>query len=133
MDNPSIRTALRKLGLNYSKYLNSGHWEAMREKYRCSGLPQGCLGCDDPCFELHHRTYVRLGQEFLTDLLPLCRECHEALHQYLREHRLKPSKSHEGLQEIRGWSHQQTVSKFAPFRPVGAPNGFCVNPRRRSY
>jgi hypothetical protein len=41
--------------------------------------------CKEPNFdvELHHTTYDRLGCEKLTDLVPLCREHHELVHQYL--------------------------------------------------
>lgn len=31
--------------------------------------------------DLHHRSYVHLGQERFEDLIPLDRDCHEALHQ----------------------------------------------------
>ena len=31
--------------------------------------------------DLHHRSYAHLGQERFEDLIPLDRDCHEALHQ----------------------------------------------------
>ena len=36
--------------------------------------------CGHPWYQLHHRTYSRLGRENLLDLLPLCRDCHELTH-----------------------------------------------------
>jgi 5-methylcytosine-specific restriction endonuclease McrA len=32
--------------------------------------------------EVHHLTYERLGEERLTDLVALCRSCHEREHAY---------------------------------------------------
>lgn len=42
------------------------------------------LASGDGPYDLHHRTYVRLGCERLRDLVPLCRRHHEALHAYQR-------------------------------------------------
>jgi 5-methylcytosine-specific restriction endonuclease McrA len=65
----------------YTDYLKSAEWMLKREQtlkhwdYRCSL----CFG--DGNLEVHHRTYIRLGQELPTDLIVLCDNCHERHHQ----------------------------------------------------
>lgn len=61
-------------------YLRSPEFKELKERYRGSGLPQKCVVCKDPNVDLHHRTYARLGEERLTDLIPLCRHHHDQLH-----------------------------------------------------
>jgi hypothetical protein len=79
-----LKNGLRKLGYdNYMAYLLSPEWASVRERYRTSEsnkLPQKCVVCSDSHFDLHHRTYKRLGAELLSDLVPLCRLHHEELH-----------------------------------------------------
>jgi predicted HNH restriction endonuclease len=38
-----------------------------------------CLSRND--IEVHHLTYVRFGNELMTDLATLCHDCHKRLHQ----------------------------------------------------
>jgi hypothetical protein len=80
-----IREArLRALGFPaYWDYLKSPHWRAVRAAYKQSDRPQKCM-CGSPNFELHHRTYERLGAELLSDLVALCRLCHAMVHVYER-------------------------------------------------
>ena len=65
----------------YSDYLRSEHWQQIRlgalrrAGYRC----QVC-NSDDP-LHVHHRTYVRRGQERDLDLIALCAACHGAFHE----------------------------------------------------
>ena len=64
----------------YYEYLQSSEWKAKRElvlirdKYKC----QICniKMADD----VHHLTYENLGNEKLSDLLSVCRECHIKIH-----------------------------------------------------
>jgi hypothetical protein len=64
----------------YATYIRSAEWQAVRERYRASKMPQACVVCGKWQVELHHRTYIRLGRERLTDLMPLCREHHKEAH-----------------------------------------------------
>lgn len=74
---PRIRAA----GFNsYAEYLRSDHWIFVREMYKTSGRPRKCFHCDDPRYQLHHVSYVRLGHENIDDVLPLCGACHVTLH-----------------------------------------------------
>ena len=77
-----LGNGLKRCGLpSYRSYLLSDSWRATRERYRASKLPQGCWVCHVPNVDLHHRTYARLGNEKVTDLVPLCREHHDLLHE----------------------------------------------------
>lgn len=69
---------------DYKKYINSTHWKSIRERYRKSALPQYCMSCLSPRYQLHHLTYERLGNEHPGDLVPLCGECHQRIHWVIR-------------------------------------------------
>ena len=56
----------------------------MSEQYKKSNLPQHCLVCENIKYELHHRSYDRIGAELLTDLVPLCRKHHNATHKLVK-------------------------------------------------
>ncbi len=69
---------------NYKQYLASAHWKAQKEKfYALQEKPYHCFLCGsyDGNFNVHHKTYKRIGMENMKkDLLLLCRECHQKTH-----------------------------------------------------
>jgi hypothetical protein len=65
------------------EYRDSDLWRQAKARYQSSDYPQRCLVCGAPGFELHHRSYERLGKEELFDLVPLCRGHHQKLHDLL--------------------------------------------------
>lgn len=72
---------LRKQGYkSYGDYLRSPHWRKLRAAYRASDLPQTCICGEDEDTQLHHITYERVGDERLSDLVPLCPSCHNLVH-----------------------------------------------------
>jgi hypothetical protein len=72
--------ALKGLGYrDYKAYLKSPHWFDVRRAYQESDLPQRCM-CGSEEVQYHHLTYERIGAERLTDLMPLCRQCHQMVH-----------------------------------------------------
>ena len=89
-----VRNQLTKHGYrSLFHYLLSDHWKQVKEEYRATvhltgkdagyrkrGRPQSCVVCRAPNVDLHHRTYLRLGEERLDDLVPLCRLHHDRLH-----------------------------------------------------
>jgi len=76
-----LKQRLNTLGYgSYFEYLKSDRWVETKTRYRGAGLPQSCLVCRDPHVDLHHKTYQRLGNEQLTDLVALCRLHHDQLH-----------------------------------------------------
>src|ERR1043165_4670367 len=79
-----FRGRLEFLGFaDYEEYLQSELWRQSKQRYYASEYPKHCLICGSPDIELHHRTYVRMGNEELFDLVPLCRKHHERLHEFL--------------------------------------------------
>lgn len=82
-----FRQRLREMGYgSYDEYLRSPHWQDVRQRYAKSGLSNRCFVCGGGPTALHHRTYARLGREYLTDLQPLCRRHHREAHAYERDH-----------------------------------------------
>jgi 5-methylcytosine-specific restriction endonuclease McrA len=72
----------------YSEYIKSKRWRAVRDRYWASDLPKECYICGvkgGTSMDLHHRTYKNLGNERLMDLVPLCRTCHNNVHTLHRE------------------------------------------------
>ncbi len=75
---------LSELGFkSLGEYQQSDHWREVRWRYRKSDYPQRCLVCGARNFDLHHRSYARLGAELLFDLVPLCQKHHGELHELL--------------------------------------------------
>lgn len=62
-------------------YLKSRKWQALRtiilgrDHHTC----RKC-GIDDVPLEVHHIHYDNLGEELPEDLLTLCRDCHQSIH-----------------------------------------------------
>jgi len=63
----------------YAGYLQSPKWRRKRdEALKRAGYR--CQRCDAQAVEVHHRTYERLGEEWMEDLEALCRDCHDEHH-----------------------------------------------------
>jgi 5-methylcytosine-specific restriction endonuclease McrA len=68
----------------YQDYLKSPEWEAMRTQ-ALAFFGHRCQLCNSPeKLQAHHRTYARLGQEDITDLIVLCDTCHRRHHRFMR-------------------------------------------------
>ena len=69
--------------VDYRTYIKSEEWQRKRElvlefwDHKCAT----CFNHRD--LHVHHRTYERLGEEKLTDLIVLCEGCHEKFHETL--------------------------------------------------
>ena len=64
----------------YRRYLKTNHWK----KTRAIALQRGHYKCHD-CgsksnLQVHHLTYVRRGHEKQSDLVVVCKKCHEKRH-----------------------------------------------------
>lgn len=70
----------------YEDYLRSEHWQDVRRRYRASKLNHGgCYICgSSENLNLHHKTYKRIGNERLNDLIYLCAPCHSYVHLMLK-------------------------------------------------
>jgi len=64
----------------YELYLQTPEWKHRRSLVlkRAAGWCEGCM--KEPSTEVHHTTYDNVGEEFLFQLVALCRVCHERLH-----------------------------------------------------
>lgn len=64
----------------YREYLQSPGWFEKRDKVikRCGNVCEGCGNA--PVDHVHHMTYQHFGDEFLFELLGLCRACHDRVH-----------------------------------------------------
>lgn len=82
-NNTAVDAELRKIELQdmpYYDYLETPEWQERRQRalkragYRCQTCnAQGILN-------VHHRTYERRGCELDSDLIVLCRDCHQKFH-----------------------------------------------------
>jgi len=76
------RTSQLKTGgyAEYEDYLLTDEWRKKRALVlkRDGNVCQGCLSA--PANEVHHLTYENIFQEFLFELISLCRDCHKMLH-----------------------------------------------------
>lgn len=72
----------RQLSREYYEYMRSPAWARKRKAYFASPrTPKGCQGCGKRGrLDLHHNTYVRFTHERLSDLVPVCRACHQEIH-----------------------------------------------------
>jgi hypothetical protein len=82
-----------------ASYLASEWWAEVRARFNADpNTPHACAVCGTPRYQLHHRTYERLGAERLSDLLPLCSTHHEALHRAWTTHqRYRPDDTLAGF------------------------------------
>ncbi len=85
----SIGRRLSALGFNsYADYLASAHWQELRVRFFASKLMSRVNGkaCCEACrqtnirLSVHHRTYKRMGAEWLMDLMAVCDDCHKKIH-----------------------------------------------------
>lgn len=107
---------LKLLGyVSYKSYLGSKHWKSKRREYYESNLPQHCLICRHERFEIHHRSYVRMGDEALGDLIPLCRICHQKVHKYIDENVVPLSHTHKAIRKVAGWTKRETKQILKQF------------------
>ena len=65
----------------YKKYLASDEWLAKRKRVilRAQGLCEGCR--ENDATVVHHLSYEHVGEEFLFELVALCKECHARVHE----------------------------------------------------
>jgi len=84
-DPKTINEKAREMGFySYQDYLTrSPHWHMLRRQY--SRVP--CYACGEwHAFhlDLHHISYDRLGAEWPSDLVKMCKFCHKFEHELIR-------------------------------------------------
>lgn len=102
--------------LLYLKYLQSNHWKkirvikAFKQKYMCERCGKKLKNSYE--YNIHHKTYKRIGHEWMSDLKLLCMECHQEVHskfgntkklnrKYKKMRDAKHSKTHSASQTIK--------------------------------
>jgi hypothetical protein len=83
---------------NYLEYLSSEHWKKLKDKYWHSKLPKSCYVCHTTeNLNLHHKTYKRIGREWLADLILLCKKHHQETHEHIKTTHAKYSSAHRRI------------------------------------
>ena len=102
--------------LDYQEYIQSEKWKFKRDlvllfwQHRCSMCGRSVN------LHVHHRTYKRLGNEQLNDLVVLCDRCHEIHHETLNR---------TGHMEHIGDVMRRVKYKVMEANGNGAQHGFC--------
>ena len=65
--------------MEYREYLLTPEWYA-RRGYVMMRDEGECGMCGAPARDVHHLTYARIFREFPSDLMALCRACHDEIH-----------------------------------------------------
>lgn len=107
---------------SYQEYLSSAHWREIRKRYWASKLNPNkwCAGCrrKDVPLQLHHRTYKRIGNERLTDLVAVCGTCHLAIH--AREKRQRDKGKSSNLWGVTSGTLRKKDAKARKRRKIAA-------------
>lgn len=64
----------------YESYLETGKWKRIRQRVlkRAGGICEGCG--QQQATQVHHLNYSHVGEEFMFELVAVCRDCHARLH-----------------------------------------------------
>lgn len=69
--------------LPYNEYLKTDHWKNIRQQAFTHYGAACCLCNSKRQLNVHHRSYDNLGEEPMSDLIVLCRNCHAKFHDKL--------------------------------------------------
>lgn len=84
---------------NYAAYLRSDHWKQFRVAY-WKTRRKLCWCCGQPATELHHTHYECLGKEKAADVKPVCRECHQSIHDIIKRCRVHLAEGHKVVKRV---------------------------------
>jgi hypothetical protein len=89
--------------IKYSAYMQSKHWALKKKAFRACKLYKGCCAvCGKKSnLHIHHRTYKRIGNEYLKDLVALCEMCHFKLHDLAEEYTSRKKNIHSLVRVMR--------------------------------
>jgi len=77
-----VRKEYRKKRVDdYGDYLSSKAWKEKRQKVmkRANWICEGCG--ENPASEIHHISYEHVKNEFLFELVAVCSDCHDRIHE----------------------------------------------------
>jgi hypothetical protein len=73
------------LAMDYGDYLKTQHWYSVRNKVFKRAKYQCELCGSKDTLNAHHKTYANLGKEKLSDIIVLCKKCHQKFHDIVKE------------------------------------------------
>ncbi len=133
----------------YTSYMASEKWRDKRSLIlkRDGDRCQTCLSTED--LEVHHKTYVNLGDELPEDLITLCHECHEAITTVIRRRRysdraivisdyqqIKTERNLEvnhGLPEIAVSDYKRSADPATQWTDVRSVKPICERPKENQW
>ncbi len=72
---------LADMRTRYAAYLKTPEWARKRAQVM-QRANNTCEGCGTSrAHQVHHKTYEHIGEEFLWELVAVCMQCHERLHE----------------------------------------------------
>ena len=75
--------------MSYNDYLKSPHWKNKKKDLALKRAKKCIICCQVNNLDVHHKTYKRIGSEDINkDLIYLCRRCHKAVHQFVKDNKL---------------------------------------------
>ena len=94
----------------YIEYLNTNHWKAMKVRMKNHYVYECCFCRTRKRLHIHHKTYERVGNERLSDLVYACKDCHDLLHSE-PEKLIKSSKYWNQKPRLRGKPNKKRKNK----------------------
>jgi len=80
-----------------NEYLKSGEWKNLRNLIMSSH--PDCQCCGNNATDVHHMTYRNIVDITVEDLLPVCRKCHDLIHDAIRDGHI--SQESQKIKEIK--------------------------------
>ena len=79
----TIECKTGEIAKTYKEYLKTNHWKILKQQFFDSPYSYGrCYFCKITKVQLHHKSYARLGNENLEDLVEVCRKHHRGVHKH---------------------------------------------------
>lgn len=83
---------------SYKEYLLSPYWKRFSKSVR----RKVCYCCKTKscCLSVHHKNYERLGNERKRDVVTVCSDCHDLIHEYVATGKTSLSGAHDYCKQI---------------------------------
>ena len=117
--------------IDMHKYLGTTHWRKFVARYKASDRKQTCFACGQENVVLHHRTYERLGNERLSDVVPLCNSHHIELHRRVERGEFPLYDAHKHLTKLA--DPRGSVSRKHPERDIRPWRTARREPRKEGW
>jgi hypothetical protein len=66
--------------MTHEEYISTDQFRAKANQCKADACHRCQVCYSDSILEAHHRTYERWGEELSSDLVALCRKCHQLFH-----------------------------------------------------